>query len=239
MTTKDYYLVIDTETTIKDHVVDFGAIICDRKGNIFHQCSVLLGEYFGNEALFYRNDLSDNDIWSKQGKDRRFDNYKTMLADGNRMLASVAAVNRWLERAFGQYNPLVTAYNLAFDIDKCQKTGIALTMFTQRFCLWHAAVVTYGHTKKYRQFVLDNHAFNTPTSLGNMSYKTNAEIMARFVLGQPELEDEPHTALEDVIGYELPILVKLLNKQGKKKLLESVRGYNWRDYQVKDHYKPN
>jgi hypothetical protein len=71
-----------------------------------------------------------------------------------------------------------------------------------------------------------------------MSYKTNAEIMTRFVLGQPELENEPHTALEDAIGYELPILQKLLRHSSKKELLSLSEGYNWRNYQVRDHFKP-
>jgi hypothetical protein len=238
MAKKDYYLIIDTETTVKDHVVDFGAVICDRKGNIYHQCGVLLAEYFNVEALFYRNDLDSSDIWSKQGKDRRLTTYQTMLLEGTRMLASVAAVNRWLERARGQYDPVLTAYNLAFDLDKCQKTGIDLSIFSNRFCLWHAAAGKYGQSRLYRQFILDNHEFNTPTQYGNMTYKTNAEVMARFVLGQPELENEPHTALEDAIGYELPILTKLLHKSTKKRLMHVARGYNWRDYQVKDHFKP-
>jgi len=238
MAKKHHYLVIDTETTIKDHVVDFGAIVVDRKGEILHQCGVLVAEYFGHEALFYIAKEDPKNIWSKQGKDRRYDNYLQMLGDGSRMLASIAAVNRWLERAIGMYNPTLTAYNLAFDLDKCKKSGIDTTMFANNFCLWHTAASKWGHTKKYRQFVLENHEFNPPTALRNMSYKTNAEIMARFVLGQPTLEDEPHTALEDAIYYELPILKKLLRTTSRDELLELGTAYNWRKYQVKEHFKP-
>lgn len=238
MAKKNFFLVIDTETTINDHVADFGAIIVDRKGEIHHQCGVLVAEYFGHEALFYLANEEPNKIWSKQGKDRRYTNYLDMINSGSRMLASVAAINRWLERAKGMYDPILTAYNLAFDLDKCRKTDIDMTLFSNNFCLWHAAAGKWGHTKQYRQFVLDNHEFNPPTTLKNMSYKTNAEIMARFVLGQPTLEDEPHTALEDAIFYELPILKKLVSKTSVKQLLTYSTGYNWRNYQVKEHFKP-
>jgi len=238
MAKKDYYIIIDTETTITDKVADFGAVICDKHGEIVSQCAVLVNGIFGVDALFYLRGESNDSLWSEQGKDKRFTTYNNMLSQGTRMLASVAAVNRWLERAVGAYSPILTAYNLAFDVDKCQKTGIDLTIFAQRFCLWHAAAGKWGHTKKYRKFVLDQHAFNSPTALGNMSYKTNAEIMARFILGLPELDNEPHTAIEDVIGYELPILKKLTKNYSKKEILEMEGGYNWREYQVRDHYTP-
>ena len=68
-----------------------------------------------------------------------------------------------------------------------------------------------------------------------MSYITNAEVMARFVLGNPELEDEPHTALEDIVDYELPILNALI-KTTKAKDYMNPTPYSWRDYQVKDWF---
>ena len=49
---KDYYLIIDTETTINDKVADFGAVICDRKGNIADQCGVLVSGVFGIDPCF-------------------------------------------------------------------------------------------------------------------------------------------------------------------------------------------
>jgi hypothetical protein len=68
-----------------------------------------------------------------------------------------------------------------------------------------------------------------------MSYHTNAEAMARFVLGNPDLPDEPHTALEDAIHYELPILKQLIATTKKADYM-SPASYNWRDYQVKDWF---
>jgi hypothetical protein len=161
-----------------------------------------------------------------------------MLADGRRMLASVAAINKWLARAQQQFNPVLTAYNLAFDASKCDNSGIDLALFQRKFCLWHHSANKWAKTKAYRQFILDSHCFNKPTKHGNMTYHTNAEIMARFVLNNPTLEDEPHTALEDARDYELPILQALIKNISTKQLLETVAGYNWRDYQVKDWFEP-
>lgn len=236
MSKKDYYIAIDVETTMKDRVADFGAIVCDRKGNILNQCAVLINGVFGIEALFYITSENDESIWSKQGKDRRFDAYNKMLENGTRVLATVTAVNRWLERVVGRYDPILTAYNLPFDTGKCFNTGIDLTMFSRRFCLWRASFNRWAFTKKYRNFVLQNHAFNPPTDLGNMSFKTNAEVMARFILNDPSLPDEPHTGLEDLIFYELPILQRLIQTTKKKDFLNPELAFDWRKVQVKDHF---
>ena len=82
------------------------------------------------------------------------------------------------------------------------------------------------------------HAFNAPTSHGNMTFKTNAETMARFTSNNPTLEDEPHTALEDVVFYELPILLAILKRKPARWLLDGPKPYNWRDCQVRDFFSP-
>ena len=236
---KDYFLIVDTETTQDSMVADFGAIVVNRKGEIVNQCAVLVHGIYDdmqNHPLFFTGDRDG--IWSKAGQDNRYKIYRDMLANGSRMMASVPAINRWLEKAKEQYNPILTAYNLPFDLDKCKNTGIDLLRFDRSFCLWGAAFDAWAHTKEYRKMALTLHAFNAPTGLGNMTYKTNAETMTRFVLNVPELEDEPHTALEDAVYYELPILVKLLKKKGTsvKKLVERVGGYDWRKVQVRDWF---
>lgn len=236
MPRKDYFFLFDTETTLSDKVADFGAVIVDKKGVIHHQCAVLVDGVFGVDALFYKSGSPDTDIWSKQGKDRRFDAYQEMLKEGTRILASVAAINRWIEQAIGKYDPILTAYNLPFDVSKCRNTGIDVNKFSQRFCMWRAAAHVWGPTKKFKQYVLDNHAFNHPTPYNNMSFKTNAEIMACFLQDIPEIVDEPHTSIEDVIDYELPILKALVKKVPKKVYLDPTLTYNWRNFQVKEHF---
>lgn len=239
MAKKQHVLIIDTETTVENHVADFGAVLCDRKGRVLKTAGVLISDFYGHEELFYDQKADPDCIWSKPGLERRKAAYEKMLDEGTRGLYSVSAVNRWLERCVGEFNPYVTAYNFAFDLDKCKKSGIDLTIFERNFCLWRAAAQTWCRGRDYKQFALKVHAFNSPTKYGNMTYKTNAETVARFVLGLPDLEDEPHTALEDALYYEKPILDKLWRKFKRDEIVEMDLAYNWRDYQVRDHFQPN
>jgi len=229
MAKKQFFAICDTETTMANTVADFAIIICDREGTIFNQCAVMVKDHYGKFELFH--DKAANDIWGYGGLERRKNNYVDMLNSGKRMLASVNAINTWIQQAIGKYNPQLTAYNLAFDADKCEKTGIDITRFSNSFCLWQAAVGNICDTKPFKQFALENHAFNKPTEFGNMTMQTNAEIVAGYVSG--EFKKEPHTALEDVRDFELPILREILKK---RKWKEKITPYNWRAFQVKDHF---
>lgn len=229
MARKQFFMILDTETTVENTVADLGIIICDRHGNVAAQCGVLVRGHYETFRLFH--DKNANDIWGYAGLKKREEAYVAMLDSGVRMLASVAAINRWINQAIGKYNPSLTAYNLAFDLDKCEKTGIDLSGLPNRFCLWHAAVGNICKTKKYKQFVLENHAFNKPTQNGNMTMKTNAEVVAGYIGGI--FKEEPHTALEDARDFELPILSHILKKKDWK---EKVTAYNWREFQVKDNF---
>jgi hypothetical protein len=230
MAKKQFYLIVDTETTITDKVVDFGAVVCDRQGNIHTQCAVMVQSIFGVDDLFY--DKNAKGIWSQASISRRMDNYHAMLNAGSRMMASVNAINRWLEKVAGKFNPTLTAYNLPFDNSKCANTQIDLTMFSNRFCLWAASVGNICNTKPYRKFVLENHLFNSPTEKGNMTFSTTAESVTGFLRGEFTLE--PHTALEDIIGYELPTMVHIMKKRDWK---DKIIPYDWNKHQVKNHFE--
>ena len=229
MAKKQYYLVVDTETTITDKVVDFGAVVCDRHGVIVAQCAVMVQSVFGVDKLFYNANSAA--IWAESSIAKRMGIYNDMLEKGTRMLASVNAINRWLEKVNGKYKPVLTAYNLAFDSSKCANTGIDLNIFADRFCLWAAAVGNICNTKAYRQYIVDNHRFNNVTDKGNMTFSTTAESVTGFLTGN--MEDEPHTSLEDIIGYELPTLIHILKKRDWK---EKVKPYAWAQHQVKDWF---
>lgn len=231
---KNYFLLLDTETTQAQKVADFGAIICDKKGNIVSQCAVLVSSVYGKEPLFFDSNAPADALWSAKSSNKRLTKYDQMLVDGTRMLASVPAINSWLLKAYSQYKPILTAYNLAFDLDKCNNTGIDLTMFTRRFCLWHSAFNIVGQSKGYKRYVLDNHLFNSPTDKGNMTYKVNAETVSAYISGRYDIE--PHTAFEDVVLHELPILKYLLKRKSVRQLLE-IPPYNWRLAQVRDSFR--
>lgn len=235
---KKYFLIIDTETTMTDKVADFGAVVCDKDGVIAAEIGVLLRDFYldrANHVLFHNDEVDP--LWGKNNLDARYANYDRMLSSGSRMLASVPALNIWLAKVRAKYNPVMTAYNIAFDMGKCSNSDIDLSIFDKSFCLWYASAQKWMHTREYRQFILDTHAFNTPTKLGNMSFQTKAEPMAAFVLNQPNMPKEPHTALEDARDYELPIL-KALVKNTLPKVYMNPKPVTWRDVQVKDWYKP-
>ena len=230
MARKQFFAILDTETTINDTVADFAIVICDRNGNIYNQCSVLVKDHYDTMKLFH--DPKANDIWGYQGLQKRESQYNAMLDSGVRMLASVNAINRWINQAIGKYNPTLTAYNLAFDLAKCANTGIDLSGFNSKFCLWQAAVGNICRTRKFKQFALDNHQFNNATKHGNMTFKTNAEVVCGYL--NNNITTEPHTALEDARDFELPILTNILKKRDWQ---NKIVAYDWKQFQVKDHYK--
>jgi hypothetical protein len=229
MAKKQYFMIVDTETTDDNQVFDFGAVIVDRQGNIHNQCAIIIRENIG-KSLF--TDPTGKSIWSKEYAAQKKNNYMEMLDKGNRFMASVNAVNRWLEKVNAKYEPIMTAYNVAFDQSKCANTGIDLTIFKSSFCLWHIACQILANKKAYKAFALDNHYFGNVTEKGNMTIKTNAEIMAHYVTGRNN--PEPHTAIEDAIYFELPILLAVLKNRKWKDYIGNP--YNWRDYQVKNHF---
>lgn len=229
MAQKQFFAILDTETTMENTVADFAIIIVDRKGIIHNQCAVMVKDHYDKFELFH--DKKANDIWGYTGLEKRKNNYVEMLNSGRRMLASVNAINNWIQLAIGKYNPELTAYNLAFDKDKCEKTGIDLSGFKGSFCLWQAAVGNICNSKAFKNFVLQNHGFNKPTESGNMTIQTNAEIVAGFISGQ--CNKEPHTALEDARDFETPILIEILKK---RKWRDNITPYNWRKFQVKNHF---
>lgn len=230
MAKKQFFAILDTETTISDTVADFAIVICDRQGKIYNQCAVLVKDHFDTFDLFY--DKNAKGLWSFDYAKQKKQKYTEMLNNGSRMLASVSAINKWVNQAIGKYNPTLTAYNLAFDKSKCENTGIDLSGFNENFCLWQAAVGNLCNRKAYKQFCLENHAFNAPTEFGNMTFKTNAEIVCGFING--EFKEEPHTALEDARDFELPILQQVLKIKDWK---QKITPYNWREFQTRDHFK--
>jgi hypothetical protein len=226
---KQFFAIVDTETTIRDTVADFACIVVDRVGKIHAQCAVLVKDQFDACELFYLPNQKGD--WSLEyAKEKRI-KYNAMLESGSRMLASSNAINAWLQKAIGKYDPILTAYNLAFDADKCQKTQIDLSQFSDRFCLWQASLGNICNSKKYRQFAVENHCFNSVTDYGNMTFKTNAETVCGFVMG--EFKNEPHTALEDARDFELPILQRIVKRKGYR---DNIVPYNWREFQVKDNF---
>ena len=213
--TKHFYLIVDTETTKQQTVADFGAVLVTKQGAVIERFGAMVLGHFAKKRLFSDPTAPDSALWSEQSAQRREKDYYSMLESGERSIASPALINQWLVRVNAQYSPVVTAYNLAFDLGKCRNTKISLGIFAQSFCLMKAAKKTIGQLAEYHEFCFDNDFLTAKLRRPSMT----AETMARFILG--DIEDEPHTALEDAQFYEAPILHKIL--QGgitRKQLLE-------------------
>ena len=212
---KHYYLIVDTETTRRDTVADFGAVVVDRKGKIVDQFGALVLGHFGKFALFSDPSLDDSEFWSDQSAQRRQKNYEAMLEAGQRSISSPALIQQWLSATNARYTPVLTAYQLRFDFGKCEKTRINLGIFSESFCLMKAAKKSIGVLADYQDFCRDNFLLTKKLRKPQMT----ADAMAKYIVGEG-LADEPHTALEDARDYEAAILHYLLRSHTRKQLLE-------------------
>ena len=216
MKKQHFYFVVDTETTKKQTVADFGGVVANRRGAIIEQFGSMVHGHFGKVPLFSDPTADSSAFWSEQSANRRVKMYDDMLENGSRSISSVALINQWMAGINARYAPVLTAYNISFDLGKCANTGINLGIFAQRFCLMKAAKRVIGSQKAYHDFCYENDLLTAKRRVPSMT----ADAMAKFILGA-DLQDEPHTALEDARDYEAPILHYLLKTLTRKQLLEA------------------
>jgi hypothetical protein len=215
---KHFYLVVDTETTKRGTVADFGAVLMTKQGEIIEQFGAMVLGHFGKMPLFSDPAADPAAFWSEQSAQRRAKNYDDMLESGERSISSVGLINQWLAGINARYSPVLTAYNIAFDLGKCRNTRINLGIFNQKFCLMKAAKRKIGALAEYHEFCQTNGFLTAKRRDPSMT----ADTMAKFILGL-DLADEPHQALEDARDYEAPILTKILESVTRKQLLELGR----------------
>ena len=215
---KQYYRIVDTETTAKNTVADFGAVLITKQGEIVERFGAMVLNHFGSLPLFADATAPDSALWSEQSAKRREKDYYAMLESGERSISSVGLINQWLAGINSRYAPVLTAYNLAFDLGKCRNTRIDLGIFGQSFCLMKAAKRQIGTLAEYHDFCNANGFLTAKLRKPSMT----ADTMAKFIFGL-SLADEPHTALEDAQFYEAPILTKILESVTRKQLMELGR----------------
>ena len=215
---RHFYLIVDTETTQRGTVADFGAVLITKQGEIVERFGAMVLNHFGSLPLFADVTAPDSALWSEQSAKRREKDYYAMLESGERSISSVGLINQWLAGINARYAPVLTAYNLAFDLGKCRNTRIDLGIFAQSFCLMKAAKRQIGTLAEYHNFCIVNDFLTAKLRKPSMT----ADTMAKFIFGT-SLEDEPHTALEDAQFYEAPILTKILESVTRKQLLELGR----------------
>ena len=211
---RHYYLIVDTETTQRGTVADFGAVIVTKQGEIVEQFGAMVLGHFGKLPLFSDPNADPDAFWSEQSANRRAKNYEDMLESGERSISSPALINQWLAGIKARYNPTLTAYNIAFDFGKCRNTRINLGIFNSRFCLMKTAKRKIGVLADYQKFCYDNNLLTKKLRKPQMT----ADSMAKYIC--PEMPDEPHTALEDARDYEALILSYILRDTTRKQILE-------------------
>ena len=215
---RHYYLIVDTETTKRNTVADFGAVVVTKQGQIIEQFGAMVLNHFGVLPLFSDPSADPSAFWSEQSAKRRAKAYDAMLESGERSISSPALINLWLAGINARYAPVLTAYNIAFDFGKCRNTHINLGIFSTRFCLMKAAKRQIGTLAEYHEFCNANGFLTAKLRKPSMT----ADTMAKFIYGL-DLPDEPHTALEDARDYEAPILTKILATTTRKQLMEIGR----------------
>jgi len=216
---RHYYLIVDTETTQRGTVADFGAVIVTKQGEIVEQFGAMVLGHFGSMPLFSDPTADPEAFWSAQSAQRRLKNYDEMLESGERSISSPALINQWLAGIKARYNPTLTAYNLAFDLGKCRNTRINLGIFGSRFCLMKSAKRKIGVLACYQDFCKARGLLTAKLRKPSMT----ADAMAKYIADTEysgSLADEPHTALEDARDYEAMILAYILRDTTRKQLLE-------------------
>jgi hypothetical protein len=216
---RHYYLIVDTETTQRGTVADFGAVIVTKQGEIVEQFGAMVLGHFGSMPLFSDPTADPEAFWSAQSAQRRLKNYDEMLESGERSISSPALINQWLAGIKARYNPTLTAYNLSFDLGKCRNTRINLGIFGSRFCLMRSAKRKIGVLACYQDFCKARGLLTAKLKRPSMT----ADAMAKYIADTEysgSLADEPHTALEDARDYEAMILAYILRDTTRKQILE-------------------
>ena len=79
-------------------------------------------------------------------------------------------------------------------------------------------------------------AFGLNARLGSWTLGHSPKDLPR--LNQVEVAQyEPHTALEDARDYEVPILANLVKRTPPKQYM-NAEPYNWRNFAMRDWFKP-
>ena len=203
--TKKFYMVLDTETVADARVpYDVAWVIVDREGNIYERFNGLCAEVLQNETLRY---LVRKDSFSKRKAAFYLDEEHAPIMPFERIFCEY-------EYHKHVYNPVVVAYNAAFDIkvlNDYAKVLLDCSFFNDAeiWDLWNMALNTICDSSNYVRWCIDNGFI---TEKGNIS--CSAESVYSYLFSDANFVEE-HTALSDC-EIEAKILQKVFDR--KKKL---------------------
>ena len=205
--TKKYYMVLDCETVADARVpYDVAWIITDRDGRVYERFNGLTAEVLHNETLRY---LVKRDSFSKRKASFYLDNEPAEIMPFERIKCVY-------DYHVHVYNPVVVAYNAAFDIkvlNDYAKVLLDIPFFdkdTEIWDLWNMALNTVCDSKHYVRWCIDSGFI---TAKGNIS--CSAEAVYSYLTKNSEFAED-HTALSDC-EIEAQILLHVFNR--KKKLV--------------------
>lgn len=204
---KKFYMVLDTETVADARVpYDVAWVIVDREGNVYEQFNGLTAEVLQNPTLRY---MVKRDSFAKKKASFYLDSPQAEIMPFERILCT-SDYHKHV------YNPVVVAYNAAFDIKVLNNYCNVLCDMpffkndVEVWDLWNMALNTICDSSNYVRWCIDNGFI---TEKGNIS--CSAEAVYSY-LTKDEQFVEDHTALSDCM-IEAKILNAVFNR--KKKLI--------------------
>ena len=216
------YLVLDVETanTTEDALVyDLGFVVCDKKGTIYEQKSLIVSDIFYGES-----DLMNSAYYAE-----KIPQYAEGIKTRTFQVVSFYTAKKIIAETIRKYNiSAVCAYNANFDTKALNTTERWLTKSKYRFflpygieifCIWSMACQTLCMQKAFIRFCFEN-GFVSPS--GNV--KTSAETVYAYITQNPTF-DESHTGLADVL-IETKIMAKCFRQH--KKMDKQINRLCWR-----------
>ena len=211
MALKNAYVVLDTETSIRDGLVfDFGWTTITAKGEILGECSLNFLDVLCVEKPYYHNKIA------RYARDQRKGAHKvTTFAVGRRLF------NLHIQHLKSAgYRVILCAYNAGFDCRVLSGTSrrlIGLDFLRSRVELldiWGNWAMSAP--KKY----------TAPSTASGKFMSTSAENVYRFEMNMPEFV-EAHTAFADT-KIEAKILLKTISRKKRMKIVKSPKDFDSR-----------
>ena len=201
---RNYYIVIDTETTPFDRtletvdplnqlVYDIGFTVTDRNGTIYETYSYIVAETWINyrqlmKSAYYADKLPQ---------------YYESLRKGERKLASIMTIRQTVANLIKKYDvKAVVAHNMSFDLTALNRTIRYLTQSKIRYFFPYGVEIydtlkmarsTLGKQKSYKSWC-ETHGYVTK----NNRPKFTAEVLYIYLTHKADFK-ERHTALADAI----------------------------------------
>lgn len=210
---KNYYLMLDTETTngLDDPLCyDIGGCVIDKKGKVYESFSFVIYEIFADSALMECAYFAD-----------KIPQYREDIKNGLRKMVRLSTARFYIVNLCKKYNiKAIVAHNAPFDYNSTTTTQRFITCSKYRYFLPYGVPLfdtlamardTIVKQKGYISFCEENGYL---TTYGKPS--ATAENLYRYISGKHEFS-ESHTGLADCM-IEKEIFVHCLRQHKPMKM---------------------